>query len=338
MILIVSSSEDDHAKVVSAGLRQLGSKNMVWSTGDPLLEPSFSASLNCDEVILQGESLVLGDLQSVWFRREGRVVAPPDWSSAKVETLRFEWLAARRSIFSVLERAEAVWVNEWVAARSAENKGLQLEKATELGFKVPETLISNSPEAILDFCTRHADTGVVHKMFYPADFGAKSSATALLHAGALANPSAMKIAPGIYQRFVPLVFDVRVLVAGQSLVAARLQADGSERVDSRCKAHKPGAVFPIKLAPELEELCFQLVRKMGLVSGSIDLGVAVDGSVVFFEINQAGNFQWMELCNPELPVLDMVCSFLASGDSGFEYGGRRKNGLTLSSFVSPLTQ
>jgi len=225
-----------------------------------------------------------------------------------------------------------------MAARVAENKGLQLEVAAELGFAVPETMISNCPEAIFNFCAQCEDTGVVHKMFYPADFGVKSSATALLPAGALANPSTVKIAPGIYQRYVPLEFDVRVLVTGRSLLAARLQAYGSEQVDSRCKAHKPGAVFPFKLTPELEEMCFQLVEQLGLVSGSIDLGVAVDGSVVFFEVNQAGNFLWMELCSPELPVLDMVCKFLASADRYFEYGGRRKNGLTLSSFVSPLTQ
>jgi len=54
--------------------------------------------------------------------------------------------------------------------------------------------------------------------------------------------------------------------------------------------------------------------KLGLVSGGVDFIVSPDGSWCFLEINEAGQFLFIESWCAELKVLEAFCQFVESGE------------------------
>jgi glutathione synthase/RimK-type ligase-like ATP-grasp enzyme len=51
---------------------------------------------------------------------------------------------------------------------------------------------------------------------------------------------------------------------------------------------------PIDLPENVHEACLRLLKEFGLNYGAIDLCLDENGEYIFFEINRAGQFLWME--------------------------------------------
>lgn len=71
-------------------------------------------------------------------------------------------------------------------------------------------------------------------------------------------------------------------------------------------------------------LCRALMKRLGLVFGCFDFIVTPAGEYVFLEINQMGQFLWIEEANPDFPLLQMFCDFITSGDPDFRYTAPRR--------------
>ena len=69
----------------------------------------------------------------------------------------------------------------------------------------------------------------------------------------------------------------------------------------------------------MAEWCRALLRRLGLVFGCIDFIVTPEGEYVFLEVNQMGQFLWVELANPEFPLLQAFAEFLVSQDPEFRF-------------------
>ena len=65
------------------------------------------------------------------------------------------------------------------------------------------------------------------------------------------------------------------------------------------------------------------MNSLGIVSGSFDFIVTEDGEHVFLEVNEQGQFLWLEDLCPDLLLLDAFCAFLTSGDKNFAWKVRR---------------
>ena len=333
MILIISDASDTHASIVNSALNSIGKRSVIKGFFNFPSSARISCNPNESPRCLHDEE-DLGPYSSIWYRRDALIDTTSIADANKRETIERECIAARRACYAALEDGDAIWFNDWKAAWAAENKAAQLSAARKVGFQVPDTLISNDPDQVRGFWEQHQAAGVIHKMFYPAQFGNKTACTAPLSAAALANDRLISAVPGIYQRRLALQFDLRVFVAGRSAIAAKLQSENKQFVDSRILSHRPGCVHPWALDSAVQDQCVKLLQRLGLVTGSIDLGVTTEGELVFFEVNQSGNFLWMEQCNPDLPVLDFQCRFLASGDPGFEYTPSGNDRLAFSSFAN----
>lgn len=59
------------------------------------------------------------------------------------------------------------------------------------------------------------------------------------------------------------------------------------------------------------------MRRMGLVFGALDFIVTPEGDYVFLEVNEQGQFLWIEELNPNIPILDMFVQFLTHGKRDF---------------------
>ncbi|NJR75066.1 MAG: hypothetical protein HC773_18390 [Scytonema sp. CRU_2_7] len=120
--------------------------------------------------------------------------------------------------------------------------------------------------------------------------------------------------PNDFQAYIPKRLELRITVVGQQVFAAEIhsQETNHTRYDWRRYDHHKTPYFPHELPPEVEQRCVQLVEKLGLCYGAIDMILTPDGRYVFLEINPNGQYLWIELATG-LPISDAICDLLISG-------------------------
>lgn len=335
MILIIAPDDDAHANMVAQGLAALEIKHRRWSASCSPFEQNISMRLD-DEPVARvsrnAEVWAASDISVVWYRREGDLTPPAGLLHENFDVFRRETISSYRGFFSLMNTA--FWVNNWVSAWQAENKVFQLGCAKSVGFSVPRTLISNSPNDIRQFYSA-CDGKTIHKMFYQAGFnnGTQFACTNLLSPAAIAQTKSLEICPGIYQEQIAIAFEVRACVFGETVLAAKL-VPNTNKIDIRVGSFSDVTASPFNLPELVVNQCIALVQRMQLVSGSIDLAFTQDGRWIFFEVNQSGQFIWLELLVPELPLLDAFCRFLSHGDRAFRYT-RQERCLSAPDFLQP---
>ena len=109
---------------------------------------------------------------------------------------------------------------------------------------------------------------------------------------------------------------------GQHVVAARLNSNALTKrgqTDWRQASLSSLEVEVVSIPDTLRAGCLKLLEALGLVFGCIDVIKSEDGDYVFLEVNQMGQFLWLEEANPQIPLLDAFCQFLQVGHAGFCY-------------------
>jgi glutathione synthase/RimK-type ligase-like ATP-grasp enzyme len=241
---------------------------------------------------------------------------PPD----DAEYAHTEWRSFHRNLeAAAADVVDSFWVNPPAAARAAENKLAQLIVARRLGIAFPDTVIGNDVAAVRRLARRCER--IVFKTFRPhvwLDGGrGKPLATAavLLDSAALPDAEVVSLCPGIYQRHVEKIADIRVTVAGNRKRAIAMRnRDGSAFLDWRVHSLQDDFLAePFVLPAALDRQIDALMDALGLVFGCIDFVEDRGGELQFLEINQAGQFLFVEELLPECGMLRLVASFLAAG-------------------------
>lgn len=271
---------------------------------------------------------------SVWNRRPQAPKPKPGLPEDQA-FLAGEWRTFYENLVATAPQLlPSFWVNTPAAAWHAENKLLQLVAARETGLAFPETVMGNDAGAV----RRLAQDGrVVFKAFRPyawQEEGGLSATTTILDNDHLPDTQVIEFCPGIYQRYVEKIADVRVTVAGNRMLAVRLRRrSGEAYIDWRIHVLEQDFFAErITLPVALEQGIQALMASLGLVFGCLDFVVDADGAYQFLEINQAGQFLFLEDMIPDIGVMRMVASFLAAGKR--DYSVVEDASLTMEGFRS----
>ncbi len=324
-ILILTGPGDLHAFAVAEAIRAKGSEAIIWHTGDFPGRAKESVRIDHGEVNLRVDGLDLSllnpEFDTVWRRRPFHVVPeeilhPADRRFADAECTMF-----RRSLFGELA-PKAFWVNPPEAAVRANRKLLQQRVALELGLQVPATLYTNDPQEIRDFLRAHGGQGVF-KTFRPMAWRDGETAwqpyTSHLTEEKLVSDDLLSAVPGIYQSLVPKDFEVRVTVMARCVLSAKILSQQTQegRLDWR-KAYEEVKMEPFTIPPSIATCCIELLKRLGIVFGCFDFIVTPQGSYVFLEVNEMGQFLFLEHY-AGLPLLEAFSEFLLSASPDFEW-------------------
>ena len=212
---------------------------------------------------------------------------------------------------------EALWVNHKDCASRAEFKPKQLEMASRAGLAIPDSLISNDPEKVLEFAEEKSWKVVAKPLL--GEFLAKENGSFLsLHAERLEATipgieGAISQIPYIYQEFIRVASEIRVTVMGSTVFAARIDLAEDGVVDIHRR--RVQAVTKFTLPISIKSACLKLLKNLGLIFGCIDFLLTDDEQMIFLEINQAGQFLWLERHIPEHAYLGSFCALLLGQDS-----------------------
>jgi glutathione synthase/RimK-type ligase-like ATP-grasp enzyme len=325
-ILIPSLKGDSDAMLLSTALLMRGHKTVRW-VGDnyPTIDRSsyFIGNGISKFGSVKGFDFELSseDIDVVWLRRPRWPGLPSYLHHSDREIAEQECRAYITSFYQASWRT-AVWVNELEARRRANSKLLQLRFAAEIGLKIPLTLVSNDPDDIRKFLSENSGNAIVK----PIIGGAFSDVhehrityTAEISSDALPEEKMISACPCIYQEKVSKKTEVRLTFFGAEAVAIELdsQKHKSTKLDWRAGDTRALRYRPAEIPADIYAKCRILMKRLGIIHGSFDFACHEDGSWIFFEVNEAGQFLWMEDFCPELRLLDIASEFLAAPSPDF---------------------
>lgn len=322
-ILIPTIPDDIHAIYVKLALEKLGHKAYLWYTADFPTQQKHSFELKNHEVIWNARGVnfnIQNDLfDIVWYRRPGRPILPNNLHPDDKESATKENMAFFHAMWHVIA-PNAKWINHPGKSFEADYKLLQLKIAKQVNLKIPPTLISNDPNKIRAFIKKHQIGDVIYKTLMPSawikDKKMRLGYTNTIKLDDLPNDSILQMTPGIFQKKIDKAFELRITMMGNHPVAVKIDSQKHPKgiMDWRYIPTHELSIEKIELPPEITEKCRALMNKLGLVFGCFDFIVAPDGEYYFLEINEQGQFLWIEDVNPDIKMLGNFVSFLLSFD------------------------
>lgn len=288
-IITISATDDAHLPFVQAHLDR------------PLLIVDPERMLHGEELsfVYKNGKLIpviagqpIPQAKSVWYRKPRSLtkhleVPVPGIFADYAKTSLTNHFAQLRVQFR-----EALWVSDYYAIQRAENKTLQLEMASSVGLATPQTLFTSSDRAAQAFleCHRTIITKSLAGSFPANDTQAFFFFAKKITAKEKSQLTNLHLAPAIFQQAIDAVADVRVTVIGKQVFAAKITGTDQKGQTNRHAvrdwryAHLCGKVHfeKYKLDPHTEQACSQLVQKLGLQYGAIDLVIDKERQVCFW--------------------------------------------------------
>jgi hypothetical protein len=259
---------------------------------------SFQASISIGsgtfDLHHDGDTVRLGEVRSAYFRRPEVPNTDTTGEDQHHSYRRDEWLSLLKSIYLFLDNR---WFSHPSSILLAEDKPRQLRLARSAGFKIPETIVSNSFEEVRRFA---AGKMVIGKPLRHALFESNGEErvifTTRLPEFVESDKDSIGAVPAIYQMEIIKECDVRVTVVGERAFAVTIDSQSKdETITDWRKGSFPDLVHEaVHLPAALEAACVNLVKRLGLRFGAIDLVLDREGHYWFLECNPNGQWAWIE--------------------------------------------
>jgi glutathione synthase/RimK-type ligase-like ATP-grasp enzyme len=316
-VLILAPEGDEHAAAVAAERDQLGGRAEIVDTslfpGQAGLVARFETCEHCRERLFLLEHprgrIDLGDVGAAWWRRPQHPAPSPQLMRHDHQMFAVnETHEALRGLWHALD---AFWINDPGRDEVAHRKLLQLRVAQEVGLEIPSTLVTNDVAAARSFVDGHGYRDVICKAFSATEQQWRE--TRELGEQELAQLDNVRYAPVIFQEYVPAVVDLRVTVVGSEIFPAAIHSQESEYpVDFRMDMANT-RIEGDELPDDVSEKLLELMARLGIVYGAIDLRRTPDGRHVFLEVNPAGQWLFVELATRQ-PIAAAVARELLAHD------------------------
>lgn len=315
-VLIVAPENDNHTAPLKWALEQAGFPVACWAGLGWTEDRQAAISLFSNHQIWLGKHVLEpGDV--VWVRRPAQTMLNPHAvpEDKKFATAEYRWFF--HSVMYFLETLPIHCVNKYTASRFINNKSVQILIAKACGMNVPGTLMTNSPEAVREYFQQNTNRTIC-KAFFPHVWqkDPRSSIavteTFELMREMLPADEVLTYAPAIYQEMVVKQFDVRMVLLGSTVYSYALH-NPKGALDWRQDAGQGLVrVEPIATPSEVEVGVLAFVSRSGIAYGSFDFAVDAQGKWWFLEVNEGGQFLWLDEFNPSLHVLEKFLAFLTS--------------------------
>jgi hypothetical protein len=299
---VVTRHDDFHAHVVRQLLEEQGVRcfllfadsmscvgGISWFSPWPTQVASERGALYDAE----GQTVIVGDLDVVWWRRmTGEPRIPVNLPEAGVQELVVNDCQAAL-LGLLITDFQGTWISPPEATRYASNKQLQLRVAQRAGLRIPRTLVSQNPDTVRRFCAARDGQVIVKPVAGAQDTPVM---TGLVRPDILTD-EAIRVCPAIYQEYIPGTRHLRISCFGDDLHAAMLE---TEALDWRYPLEARVTRFELddNTARQIRRVLSDLRLRMGMVDMKLDDA----GVPVWLEINPQGQFMFLEGMCDSLPL------------------------------------
>ncbi len=315
-IVIVAQENDNHTAPLKWALEQAGYSVACWAGLGWSTERQASIAFSEETQLTLGvHGLQPGDV--VWVRRPEQTRHNPKVAESDRKFAEAEYRWFNHSILYLLDVLPIRCINKYSASRFISNKSVQLLLARSCGMNVPHTLMSNSPSKVRSYLQQNPDR-MICKAFFPHIWQKKSSSTVAvtetfeISQEMLPADEVLTYAPAIYQEMVVKQFDVRMVLLGTTVYSFALH-NPKGAIDWRQDVSQGLVqVESIETPADVEKGVLAFAGKSGISYGSFDFAVDGDGQWWFLEVNEGGQFLWLDAFNCNLHVQEKFLAFLTS--------------------------
>jgi glutathione synthase/RimK-type ligase-like ATP-grasp enzyme len=342
-VLIPTMPDDGHALYVKLALEKKGHQATIWYTADFPQQQTQTFKLSQDNFLWDfcGVDFAISTdkkFDAVWRRRTKKPVLSSIIHPDDIENTTNEMNTFYKNIWHVLE-PDAFWINPLETLGAAKCKLKQLKVAAEAGLKIPKTLVSNDPAEIRAFINEHPEDEVIYKTLCPVawindkETSIRLTYTKKIKLADLPSDVMLQNATGIFQQKINKAFELRVTYLGNHAIAAKLNSQEHPKgiMDWRYVPRNELTIEPFQLPEDIHKKCKTFMEKLGIVFGCFDFIVTPEGEYYFLEVNEQGQFLWIEDANPEIQLLDAFTDFLVHGSRNFTWE-KSSHSLALSDF------
>ena len=315
-VIILAHETDNHTAPIKWALERAGYLVVSWPGVSWTEEQQVSMLLDDEPRVALGQDEVeAGDV--IWIRRLEQPVGNPKVAEADKKFATLEYRSFHQAVAYGLETLPVWVINRFSASRFINNKSVQLQFARSCGLRVPKALMSNSPKGVKDFLD-HNRNRTICKAFAPHVWQRQSAGgvavteTFELTRDRLPADEVLTYAPAIYQDMVVKQFDIRTVLMGERVYSYALHTP-LKALDWRQDAGMGKVeVEIVPTPPDVERGILAFAKKSGLCFGSIDFAVDMHGNWWFLEINEQGQFLWLDQFNPKIKMQEKFCAFITA--------------------------
>lgn len=314
-VVVLSEHADAHIPFVQ---QHSNAEWIIISPKDLIAGKQISLRIGKRGSVITFGSIELSNVTGVWYRKPQMV----DHELLPVaDELKDFCASAIERQYNMLLGAfpDAVWISDYYAGLRASNKFLQLQVARQLGFNIPETVITGSSEAAARFIKGHTPTitkRLAVAMPYVRGRQAVFMTTLVTDARKL-DLQGLDVAPAIFQAAIDVKHDIRVTVVGDHAFPAYItseERDAPQPVRDARFGQLNGSL-EITAAPDfpkrIAELCIAHTKAMGLTFGALDIIEDVEGRFWFIENNAGGQWAYVEKATGQ-PIGRAIANLLES--------------------------
>ena len=341
-VLIITERDDIHGDALIWALGRLGVRCDRWSLSEfpELQRVSVRYSQASQAPTVRVDNLLPSEAyDAIWARRLANPkTLSPTLAAADVEMALNQARRYTEGIWPILS-SRSVLINPLTTRRAANDKPYQLQAARDSGFTIPETLLSNDPAEVRHFYQEHRGD-IICKFFTPAfwrkpDGGMIGLFTARVDEALLADEVSLTSCPAIFQKYVPKKADIRITFFGATYQAVRIwsQQRGAGSIDFRSDMRAEAPMEEMHLPMRFVDRLRDLSARLGLLHGSYDFVEQPDGSFTFLEVNEMGQFLWLEERVPSLPMLSTFAAFSLEPRADFQFSATRHFSTTFQEYL-----
>ncbi|HEY7402259.1 MAG TPA: hypothetical protein VIB39_01960 [Candidatus Angelobacter sp.] len=316
-IIVLAHPQDDHAAPVHWALEQAGYQAACWSGVSWTEQEQASLLFGRRPTILLG-SLELEEGDAIWLRQPEQAGQSHVIAGNGEESSQRNYAALFDAAMYMLEGLPVRCINKYSASRLVRNKGVQLHVAGASGLKIPATLMSNSPAEVRGFFDRYPENAICkafasHVWQHEGSEDIAVTETFCLTRQQLPDDDEVfTYSPAIYQQMVAKQFDVRVVMMGERIYSFALRTPENSLDWRHDAAVRKLSVKIVRTPPEVEAGLQLFAQKTGACFGVLDFAVDRNGDWWFLEINEQGQFLWLDQFHPQAGLLQKFCAFLTT--------------------------
>jgi hypothetical protein len=249
---------------------------------------------------VKDQTLDLAAVKAVYLRPHGLRELPKIATPGQQSELWGHALALQDILLSWADLTPAMVLNRPSPMAANNSKPYQASWIESLGFRIPDTLITTEPDAVLEFWRKH------ERVIYKSVSGIRSIVSRLT-TDHMQRFDHIASCPTQFQLYVPGK-EYRVHVVGEEVFACTII---SEADDYRYST-QPVDMQPCDLPSEVAALCRTLSKSMNLPLAGLDLRCTPDGAWYCFEVNPSPAFTCFQKGNRQT-IAEAVARLLASG-------------------------
>ncbi|MCM0588738.1 MAG: MvdC family ATP-grasp ribosomal peptide maturase [Gloeotrichia echinulata CP02] len=251
-------------------------------------------------------------VQAVWLRRIWEAQLSQELAPKFREACIRESKATLDGFWDSLK--EARWIDDLERINYANNKLRQLRIASELGFVIPKTLVTNKAESAREFFEQ-VNGKMVSKLLTHLSRSMEPTSfflyTSTVKEEDLQQAESLRYCPMVFQEQIPKQQELRVVYVNGNVFVGALNADvyATAKGDWRQPGIEVGAWQNHQLPDELIRRLHAFMGRFGLLFGAFDFIVTPSGEYVFLEINPIGEWGMLER-DLDLPISDAIADAL----------------------------